>query len=270
MTGNLGGVPAVRMQETLEALRKGVARSKRTGSVRFPLSFARAFTELEEKPPLAQLVSGGGGRLSTYLTIVMLATKEPHQLKMSSKDLADMLDRHGRQGPGPRRIANEIKTLEELKLLKVERAPGLTPTMTVLTPDGSGESWNARELRSPYLALPIGLWQNGWILSLAPRDLAVWIALHEFMSGRKQHTAMWMPTSRKQSYGLSEATWTRGGKGLVEAGLLEIDRVTTSYAGEVRRRNLYALKMEPVTSKESERGGQLPEEEGADRSATSS
>jgi hypothetical protein len=121
------------------------------------------------------------------------------------------------------------------------------PQATVLDPAGSGKEWNALKLSRPYITLPIDLWRRGWFIALSGRALAILIILRELTHGRTSNGA-WVDGIRKRQYGLSDDTWTRGTRALREAGLLNVKEEVFSSQGEPRRRNVYTLHLDRLTS----------------------
>lgn len=236
-------------QEAVELLEKALTRSQRTATVRMPLAFARDRIGAPAQPPLALLLYGGGEvRIKVLLTVLMQATKAPHATKVRAKDLAAMLDLRDPEGAGGKRVAKALRDLEKIQredgssfaLVEVDRPAGRVPTVKVLNPDGSGQEWADGKLSS-YIALPIALWRNGWLIALSGRALAVLIILRELTSGRKTPDSAWCDGIRKRQYGLSDDTWTKATRELVDAGLLSIHTEIYSSNGEPRRRNVYTL-----------------------------
>lgn len=234
-------------QEAVERLEKAITRSKRKSSVRLPQGFARDSVGKPPSPPLAELMQGGGEvRLKVFLTTLMMATKGPHATKVTSKDLAAMLNLSAPDAAGARRVNKAFQDLVDAELVERVREPGHVPNTKILNPTGNGEEWDAAVLESPYITLPIDLWQRGWFIALSGRALALIIILRELTSGRPGGKG-WADGTRKRQYGISDDTWTRGTKELVDAGLLEItEHVYASY-GEPRRRNIYKLRLERLS-----------------------
>lgn len=235
-------------QEAIGRLEKAVERSKRNSSVRLPQIFARDRLTKDPLPPLAEMMQGGGEvRLKVLLTTLMMATKAPHSRKVSSKELATMLNLRDPEGAGGRRVSKALKDLEHMKLVRVNREPGHVPLVTVLHPGGTGKEWNAMKLERPWITLPIDLWRRGWFIALSGRALAVLIILRELTHGRTANGA-WVDGIRKRQYGLSDDTWTRGCRELSEAGLLEVTNQVFSSHGEPRRRNVYSLRLDRLNT----------------------
>ncbi len=184
---------------------------------------------------------GGATDLKVYLTVRMIATKAPHDTKLSAKDLATMLDFRDAEGAGARRVAAAIRRLDTAKLIEREVRPGLTPKLVVLDPIGTGKRWDDSKLRNPYITVPVSLWRKGWFIALSGRAVALLVILRELTGGRSK--GAWADGIRKRQYGFSEDTWTRATKELVERGLLEVEVHTYSSHGEPRRRNFYKLRL---------------------------
>ncbi|MGJ9403553.1 hypothetical protein [Arthrobacter sp. KK5.5] len=207
------------MQEPIDALaslRRAVKKAKRKSSVQFPVSFVRSDGDL---PPLARLMKGGRGgevRLRLYLTLAMQATKHPYTLPArTSLSLARMLSLP--IDTGPRQVAAALRWLERNRLLVRDQEPGKAPSFRLLSPDGTGEEW-AKGYERRYMTLPIELWSDGWILRLNGRSLAVYVALRELTGGKPIGEVM--DGHRKRQYGMSDDTWTRATRELMELGLL--------------------------------------------------
>lgn len=231
-------------QEAVARLEKAMDRSKRKSSVRLPLGFARDSAGKPATPPLALILQGGGEvRLKVFLTTLMMATKRPHNTKVSSSDLAAMLNLPDPQGAGARRVNKAFKDLAGRKLVRRERMPGYVPETTILDPAGSGKGWDADALERPYITLPIDLWRRGWLIALSGRALGLLVILRELTNARPGGLG-WADGIRKRQYGLSDDTWTRGTAELVALGLLEITEQVYASQGEPRRRNVYKLRLE--------------------------
>lgn len=232
-------------RDAVDRLESAVTRSKRHSSVRLPQGFARQLTVNAGRPPLVRIMQGGRGgepALKVFLTVRMVATKPPHDTKLSAKNLAAMLDFSDPERAGARRVTAAIRRLETGKLLEREVREGLTPKLVVLDPTGTGEAWDDSKLKNPYITLPVSLWRKGWFIALSGRALALLVVLRELTGGR--NLGGWADGIRKRQYGLSEDTWTRATKELVDRGLLEVEVRTYSSNGEPRRRNIYKLTLE--------------------------
>ena len=92
-------------------------------------------------PPLARLIQGGRGggtRLPLYLLLTMIATRSPFDIRNppTAITLARTLDLP--PGTGPRRITSNMKWLADKHFIELNRRSGLTPSIQLLDPHGSG------------------------------------------------------------------------------------------------------------------------------------
>jgi hypothetical protein len=202
-------------------MKSAVARSKRAASVQFPVEFVRSSND--EPPMLAQLMAGGQGggvRLKLYLTLAMQATRPPRTVApRTSAGYARLLDLP--EQSGSRRVNEALKWLSSKQLIDRTPRAGKPAQITLLQPDGSGEEWTTIG-GSRWVTLPIQLWDAGWIFQLSPRALAAYVALRELLGGNKHPDGQFMDGFRKRQYGMSDDTWTRATKELVELKLLTI------------------------------------------------
>ena len=93
------------------------------------------------------------------------------------------------------------------------------------------------------MSIPLGFWSHGWLLHLSPVAIGVLFSLRECLGGRKH--PQYLLADRRESYGLSHDTWTRGSRELEDNGLLT---VSTIIQGEeftyTRRRKSYWLNID--------------------------
>lgn len=100
------------------------------------------------------------------------------------------------------------------------------------------------------MSIPLGFWSKGWLLELSPVAVAVLFALRERLGGYEQ--PRYLLPDRRESYGLSHDTWTRGSRELEDNGLLTVSTITEGeeYAYTRRRRtywlNMALLDMRPI------------------------
>ena len=199
--------------EALRLLGLAADRSHRS-SVAYSPGFVRSPAAMPDvlpaTPPLARLIQGGRGggtRLRLYLLLTMIATRSPFDIRNppTAMTLARTLDLP--PGTGPRRITSNMKWLADNHFVELTRRPGLTPSIQLLDPHGSGRPMS--DPRGPrYVSFPIGFWSYGWLLHLSPVAIAVLFALHELLGGSK--LPRYMLRDRRASYELSHNTWTRG------------------------------------------------------------
>jgi hypothetical protein len=110
--------------------------------------------------------------------------------------------------------------------------------ITLLDPTGNGSKYKRY---SPYVQVPLGFWREQWIVRLSGSAVALLMVLLDLQGGKKsRQDAPWLPTRQRVRYGLSDDTWTRASKELVEQGLLTIDRIPQGRDFDFRRmRNTY-------------------------------
>lgn len=240
-------------------LRGAVTDSKRKTTVQLPEQFARTTdqTPAGYTPVLAQLLRASEVPLRLYLTLVMMTTKpetigEPHPLHRltAPSHFAEMLgyDDLGQDrlpGAGTRRVDRALRTLEKMNLLKITRTAGRIPAIAVRHPDG--------DLRPPYITIPIEFWKNTWITALSGRALATYIALRLVTVGKRQGQGQHLAPYDRDRFGLSDDTWQRGTRELVDRGLLEIRSGVVENRGlRARHRNVYYLNFDRVIDERPE------------------
>lgn len=232
-----------RGQATLDRL---VSKSGRRSGIQLPHTFARG--DERTLSPLAQLVRGGRGgdvRLKLYLTLVLVAGSEhthPRHGKhsvvgISGRRWAEALDLPDPEVRGARRIADAQNSLAELGLISLERRPGDSPFIRLLSPNGTGAAFTRPT--APYLTVPLELWSKGWIRVMGAVELAIFLALHDYFDGRPRQ---WIPKSDRDLYGLSADSWRIGAKSLEARGLLKTGEVTDGpELATPRRRKTFEL-----------------------------
>jgi hypothetical protein len=231
--------------EPLRRLRVLVKRSGRSTSVRFPVSFVRAEIDAVD-PPLAHLLRAGDIRLKLHLVLALMATKAPFELDdpPPATWFAGLLDLPDPDGNGARRVNEALKWLHDHAFIIRTRRPGKTPHIRLIH-HGSVSSASGR-----YVRVPLDIWEQGWLLTLPGRALALFLVLKEASGGSQSKSAA-LTGSRKAQYGLSDDTWTRAASDLEEAGLLETEEVFARASsrdewGPRRRRQRYTLLAETI------------------------
>lgn len=218
--------------QTLAMLLYAVNRSKRTVSVTVPGHFVAMKSG---KPALASLLRSGDARLKVYLTLRMLATRAPHRISVSARDLALLLDL-GEEPAGPRRINSALRALADLNLLKVRPRAGKSPNIQVASPPGSSNH---------PVVLPIELWKHGWIIKMSAAGLTVFLALLKLTYNRPN--GAWLTPDVRATYGFSDDTWTRGTQELQELGVASTERrLQRSFLYPIRNRLWYSLDLEKI------------------------
>lgn len=133
--------------------------------------------------------------------------------------------------------------LADHKFIALTKRPGRTPAIQLLNPLGTGDPMSDPRHPRPYMSIPLGFWSKGWLLELPPVAIAVLFALRERLGGYTQ--PRYLLPDRRESYGLSHGTWTRGSRELEGNGVLTVSTITQGeeYAYTRRRRN-YRLNMD--------------------------
>ena len=134
--------------------------------------------------------------------------------------------------------------LEKNNYIDINRHPPHTPTITLLAPDGTGESYVLPRHRR-YLGVPVELWTKGWIIDLSAIAVALLFCLLELQGG---HTKpRYVTRDRRARYGLSSDTWTRATKELKDYGLLAVGRTPQGGDFDYRRlRNTYWVETDKI------------------------
>lgn len=217
-----------------------MTNASRRGKVSFPLTFVRS-DEGAPTPPLARLIQGGRGgevRLKLYLCITMMATAEPHDIRrpptpqLWSRMLALPPD------TGPRRVTSNLKWLAANKFIELKPRRGNTPIIQMLSLDEEGAPYQRASMQGRYVGVPSDFWSRGWILELDATAIALLFMLLESQGGYDH--PRYIPTERRESYGVSHNTWTLGRKELERHGFLTVGR--TPQGGDfdyTRLRNTY-------------------------------
>jgi hypothetical protein len=208
-------------------LRSLVERSKRSTGVPLAESFIRRENAPDNPPPLAQLLRGGQGgevRLKLYLTMSLLAVGPPYDIKpIPARSWAAALDIDNPAQNGARRVSDAIGWLVEHKLLVAERRQGTPGTVRLLSQDGTGGPYTRPTPSTRYVRLPLGMWDEGWIVRLSGTALALLIVLLDLQGGRAE--PQWIsPAQARRRYDLSPDTWTKGLRELKALGLVTVSR----------------------------------------------
>lgn len=232
--------------ESARLLNRLVNMSKRTSGIQLPIGFVRA-QGLAGRPPLARMLRDGPGsrggrggavRLRLYLCLNLLAARAPYDIRpRPARAWAEALALPDPNGRGARRVSDALAWLNEAEMIALQRQRGAAPTITLLDPTGSGGRYKRYRL---YVLVPLGFWREQWITRLSGSAVALLIVLLDLQGGKKSKRDAWLTTVQRARYGLSDDTWTRASKELVEQGLLEISRIPQGRDFDFRRmRNIY-------------------------------
>jgi hypothetical protein len=236
-------------EEVLDMLRSLVHRSHRSSGVQLAESFIRRADSSSSPPPLAILLRGGQGgevRLKLYLTMLLLAVRQPFDIKdpIPARSWAAVLGIVDPEHNGARRVGDAITWLADHKFLATERRQGTPGAVRLLNPDLSGGPYERPTPKGRYVTLPIGLWNQGWIARLSGTALALLIVLLDMQGGRGE--AQWVsPAQARRRYDLSPDTWTKALKELKALGLVIVSRRPQGSTFNYQRmRNAYWVREE--------------------------
>lgn len=239
-----GALRPVASEDTLDLLRELVVRSHRRSGVQLAESFIRRTDPAGPPAPLAILVRGGQGgevRTKLYLTMLLLAVRQPFDIKdpIPARFWATALGIADPEHNGARRVSDAITWLARHKFLETERRQGTPGAIRLLSHDLTGAPYERPSGTGRYVTLPLGLWDRGWITRMSGTALALLIILLDMQGGRVQ--AQWLsPAQARSRYDLSADTWT---KALKELRALELVSVSRRPQGSTfnyqRMRNAY-------------------------------
>lgn len=238
-------------------LRFLVRKSQRTSGVPLARSFVRREDASEGAPPLAMLLRGGQGgevRLKLYITMALLAVSPPFDIRepVPARSWATALGLDNPLQNGARRIGDAITWLADHKLIATERRQGTPGSVRLLSQDLSGSAYRRPTPGDRYVQLPLGMWEQGWILRMSGTALTLLIVLLDLQGGRTQ--PQWIsPAQARRRYDLSPDTWT---KGLKELTALDLVTVSRRAQGDVfdyqRMRNTYWVREELLEGSEGD------------------
>lgn len=230
-----------------------VDRSKRTSGVALSIPFLRREDRAQvDPPPLAHMIRGGRGggvRLKLYLSMSLLATRRPHDVKnIPARVWAEMFALPDPETNGARRITDALGWLADHKLIRAERQRGRPATIYLLNQSGTGGRFVRP--RGRWVTVPVDFWRAGWIAHLSGSATALLLILLEMQGGKKPQDPPWIaPAEARHRYDLSADTWSRASRELVDAGLLTIRRTNQGKAWDWRRlRNTYWVDIDRLSS----------------------
>jgi hypothetical protein len=230
----------------LQLLNRLVDRSHRETGL--PLSVPDFIRRAEDgtPPPLARMLRGGQGgevRLKLYLTISLLAVSPPYDVEdaIPARVWAEMLDLLDPDSNGARRVNDAFEWLDSRRFLISKRKRGAPGAIQLLSQSGSGEQYTRPAGTKRYVRLPIGIWQDGWIVRLSGAALAMLIILLDLQGGRSDRS--WVsPGVARDRYDLSPDTWAKGVKELEQLGIVSVvKRPQGDFFDYKRLRNSYRV-----------------------------
>ncbi|SPD87786.1 protein of unknown function [Micropruina glycogenica] len=163
-----------------------------------------------------------------YLTLVLMTKSSPHDL-YRPRMVAELAETLGYEllqppdyaiGPGTRRVRRALAQLQELGLIKLTLDRGEYQVQVTHMPNAE---------TPPFISIPTQIWTNGWILSLKPPALAVYLVLR-LLHAREGRAVAMDPLERSRT-GLSDDTFSRGTDQLIAHGIIDRRRaiVTDRY-----------------------------------------
>lgn len=210
--------------------------------------FASGALDHDSYTPMMRLMRTGEVRLKTYLTLVWLCAKYPHDTRPPAGKLAQAM---GVDGNGARRVNDALRYLEERRFIVREQRPGQSTRVWLRHESGDGSDYvRPYELAKStdadvkaanlFAQVPRQLWTRGWIAVLSGRALACLLILLDASSGREDndtksvkldegteyrevtsYAPRYFPQAhRRQLYTISPDTWRRGMVELERYGLI--------------------------------------------------
>jgi hypothetical protein len=252
-------------QDALHMLRSLVKRSQRATGVPLSEPFIRRRNLSDPPPRLTILMRGGQGgevRLKLYLTMALVAVSPPYDIPpIPARSWAAALGLDDPDHNGARRINDAIGWLAEHDFLISERRRGTPGRVRLLSQSGTGAPYTRPITTGRYVRLPLGLWDQGWIVRLSGTALALLIVLLDMQSGRGE--AQWIaPAQARRRYDLSPDTWTKGIHELQAVGLVTVRKRPQGDFFDFRRmRNSYWVHDEVLNepTPDASRGTQRPQ-----------
>lgn len=196
--------------------------------------------EAEVVPPLARLVSTGGGRggevpVKLYLALIWRSSSEPYETDHLARQWAELLDLKEPATLGARRITNALKTLEEARLVELTPRRGDTTIVTLLHESGNGRPYtlpstahtrattDAERAQHRYFKIPIKLWTEGHIQAMSASAVAMLLVFLEERNVDGRRT-WWSTELFPQRFNLSPTVRSKGTAELEERGLLGVQK----------------------------------------------
>jgi len=194
---------------------------------------------------------GGEVRLKLLLTMSLLAVSPPYDIRpVPARSWAEALGVDDPERNGARRVNDAIDWLAEHKLIVSERRRGTPGAVRLLSQSGDGGPYTRPITSGRYVRLPLGLWDQGWIVRLSGAALTMLIVLLDMQGGRAQ--PQWIsPTQVRNRYDLSPDTWSKGVRELQAHGLVSVSKRSQGDIFDYRRlRNAYWVNEEKLQGAE--------------------
>jgi hypothetical protein len=174
--------------------------------------------------------------------MLLLAGKTPYiETPVPARVWAAMLGLRDSDHSGARRVNDALAWLGEHQFVVSERQPGARRSIRLLSQLGDSGPYRQPYGSGRFITVPLGVWQNGWIVRLSGTALALLIILLDMGGGRA--TPPWIsPSQARKRYDLSADTWTKGVHELADYDLVRIIRQPIGDAFDYRRiRNAYRV-----------------------------
>jgi hypothetical protein len=188
--------------------------------------------------PVAQLVGiggrGGAVALKLYLALLWRCSAEPFDTDISARRWASLLSLPDPNGHGARRVTDALRTLNQLRLVKVTPHRGESSTVQLLREDGSGHAYSLpstaytkaskrNKQTHIYFKVPTTLWTQGHLQMMSAPALAMLLAL--LAEGGGDGREVWWSTELfPERYSLAPATRSKGTTELKQRRLLSVRR----------------------------------------------
>lgn len=192
--------------------------------------------DAEIVPPLAKLVSTGGGRggevpVKLYLALIWRCAAEPYETDILARQWAELLGLNEPATLGARRITKALNTLKEANLVELTPRRGESTIVTLLHESGSGNPYrlpstahqratsDAERQQNRYFKVPISLWTEGHIQEISASAVAMLLVLLEERNVDGRPT-WWSTELFPQRFNLSPTARSKGTAELEDRGLL--------------------------------------------------
>lgn len=243
-------------------------------------SFVRNDSE-DQKAPLAQLIAAKGGRggvlpVKLYLALIWRCSREPYDTNLSARKWAALLGLDDPNAQGARRVAKALRTLEENRLVVLEKRRGEPSKITLLDESGDESPYHLPSTRSSqdrlsrdrYFKVNSKLWTEGLIQQMNAPALGMLLVLLAEQGGEpgehfelfKTGKEVWWSTELfPLRYNLTASMRSRGTKELTEAGLLQLRKRSVGPNGSSKNftservRNVYVLCSHAVVPEDKEK-----------------
>ena len=240
-------------QPSTDALRQAESAAKRIRKRAAPVRRAFIKGVKDRAAPLWQIMQGGGSvRLKLYLSLLWVAGGEPFKTDFPAYRWAALLALPHTEATGARRVNDALSQLAKLRLLRLERQPGM-PTVTFVLDDGGQgvEYKHPAKVNQAYVRLPSTFWTNGWLAGMSGIAIAIFLVLRDCQDYKSPNKPVWVtPALARDRYGFSADSWTRGVAELKRLGLIQVRRksVNPNDFDFTRVRNTYIVNQERITS----------------------